>query len=405
MAQSALQYKILITPLEKRNVYGTEIDVTADIDISEFVTEKGIGKIKNQIDNDDYEFGIFTFSDITLNMVNYSGKFNDEFSSYSIFKFKRDLAKVKIQFINTAGSAVINFEGIINDEATRQDNVKGTVKFKVLSFSSIFRKIKVPAGVIINGVSFSSAIKTILNNPDITSLLTFDPGKITVGLDLAVDDGSKLDDRTVKNSINDLLLVSSSILFIDDTQTIIVTTRTDESEAVTHSYFAGNDVLGREDVLSIKNFNTGLHRLFNGIIVNGFLTEDSISANRNGVRQKSLTFDFITNSANFITIGNAILDDFRNPRFEMELKVRTEDSLTVKILDLVNISFTSVIMPAEDKTIFPLYGVSKYGEDNYPLVSNPLPIRNNELFRVIGIFEDPKNFTTVLKLRGTGTTI
>lgn len=405
MVQSALQYKVLITPLESRNVYGTEIDVTADIDISEFVTEKGIGKIKNEIDNGDYEFGIFTFSDITLNMVNYSGKFNDEFSSYSIFKFKRDLAKVKIQFIKTDSSAVINFEGIINDEATRQDNKKGIVKFKVLSFSSIFRKVKVAAGVITNGVSFSSAIKTILNDPDITSLLTFDPSKITVGLDLTVDDGSKLDDRTTQNALNDLLLVSSSILFIDDTQTIIVTTRTDTSEAVTHSYFAGDDVLGREDVLSIKNFNNGLHRLFNGIIINGSITEDPISANRNGVRQKSLTFDFITNSTNFITIGNSILDDFKNPRFEMELKVRTEDSLTVKILDLVTIGFTSVIAPAEGKTVFPLYGVSKYGSDNYPLVNNPLPIRNNELFRVIGIFEDPKNFTTVLKLRGTGTTL
>lgn len=405
MAQSRLQYKVLITPLESRNVYGDEIDVTADLDISEFVTEKGIGKIKNQIDNGDYEFGIFTFSDITLNMLNYSGKFNDEFSSYSIFKFKRDLAKVKIQFIKTDNSAVINFEGIINDEATRQDNTKGTVKFKVLSFSSIFKKVKVPAGVIANGVSFSSAIKTILNDPDITSLLTFDPSKITVGLDLTVDDGSKLENKTVQNSINDLLLVSSSILFIDDTQTMIVTTRTDESESVTHSFFAGNDVLGRENVLSIKNFNNGLHRLFNGIIVNGSLTEDPISANRNGVRQKSLTFDFITNSNNFITIGNAILDDFKNPRFEMELKVRTEDSLTVKILDLITIGFTSVIGPAEGKTVFPLYGVSKYGNDNYPLVNNPLPIRSNELFRVIGIFEDPKNFITVLKLRGTGTTL
>ena len=29
MAQSALQYKVLITPLESRNVYGAEIDVTA----------------------------------------------------------------------------------------------------------------------------------------------------------------------------------------------------------------------------------------------------------------------------------------------------------------------------------------------------------------------------------------
>ena len=58
MAQSQLQYKVLITPLESRNVYGAEIDVTADLDVSEFVTEKGIGKIKNQIDNGDYDSGL-----------------------------------------------------------------------------------------------------------------------------------------------------------------------------------------------------------------------------------------------------------------------------------------------------------------------------------------------------------
>ena len=79
--------------------------------------------------------------------------------------------------------------------------------------------------------------------------------------------------------------------------------------------------------------------------------------------------------------------------------------MTVKILDLVVVEYTAVSMPAADKDIFPLYGVSKYGSDNYPLVNNPLPIRNNDLFRVIAIFEDPKNFVTILKLRATGSTL
>ncbi|MCH8158045.1 MAG: hypothetical protein IID18_09920 [Nitrospinae bacterium] len=86
----------------------------------------------------------------------------------------------------------------------------------------------------------------------------------------------------------------------------------------------------------------------------------------------------------------------------MEIKVRTEDSLTVKILDLIIIELTAILKPAEGNDILPLYGVSKYGNDNYPLISNPLPIRNNDIFKVIGIFEDPKNFVTTLKLRATG---
>ena len=98
MTQSRLQYKVLLTPLIAKNTYGETLDITADIDISEFLSEKGIGKIKSQVDNGDYDFGIFSFTDITLNVINYSGKFNDESSSYSIFSFRRDLAKIKVQF-------------------------------------------------------------------------------------------------------------------------------------------------------------------------------------------------------------------------------------------------------------------------------------------------------------------
>lgn len=400
--QSLLQYQVLITPLIAKNVYGDTIDITKDIDISEFVSEKGIGKIKSQIDNGDYEFGIFTFSDITLKLLNYDGRFNDESSPASIFTYRRDLAKVKVNFINTSGTASISFEGIINDEASRQDYDKGTVKLKILSSSSVFRKTKVPAGIIPNGITFSQAIKNILNITDITSVLSFDANKINVGLDLTIDDGSKFDDKTVQEALNNLLLVSSSILYIDNTNTIIVSTRQEDDTRPLHKFYGGNDVFGRENIISLKKFNNGLHRMFNSLIINGTATEDLISINKLGIRQKSLDFDFITDSGKFIPIGNAILDDFKNQRAELEIKVRTENTNDIRLLDIVTIDITSALKPAEGQDYFPLYGISKYGEDYYPITTNTLPIRSIDLFKIIGIFEDPKNFTTTLKLRATG---
>jgi hypothetical protein len=402
MAESQLQYQVLITPLISKNAYGDEIDVTQDIDISEFVSEKGIGKIKTQIDNGDYEFGIFTFSDIKLTLINYDGRFNDESDPISIFPYRRDLAKVTVNFIDTDGTTTISFDGLVNDEGTRQDYNKGLVKLKVLSRSSIFKKTKVPAGIITNGTLFSDAIKNILNITDITSVLTYDASKINVGLDLEIDDGSKFDNRTVKDALNDLLVVSSSILYVDSTNTMIVSNRTEDTSTPLHNFFGGNDIFGRENILSLKKFNNGLHRMFNSLVINGTITEDLISVNRLGIRQKSLSFDFITDSTKYLPIGNAILDDFKNQRPEMEIMVRTENADTIKLLDLVTVDVTSVSKPAEGMDYFPLYGISEYGSDNYPLVVSPLPIRSNDLFKVIGIFEDPKNFTTTLKLRATG---
>lgn len=596
---SLLQYKVFITPLVGKNTYGTTIDVTKDVDVSELITEKGIGKIKNQIDNGNYEFGVFTFSDITLTLLNYDGRFNDESFVSSMFKYKRDLTKVRIVFYNSRGNSTISFDGIVNDEATMQNYNKGTATFKILSYSSIFRKVGVPSGAIINGTTFSSAIKTILNVTDITSILNYDADNINVGLDLTIDDGSKFNNKTVKDALNSLLVASSSILYVDKSNNIIVSNRV-ENNSDPVELFGGNDVFGRENILKFSNFNNGLQRMFNSIVVNGMTTEDLTSINSLGVRQKSLSFDYITDSSKHIKIANSILDDFKLKRPEMEVTVKSEvvskgrnyikngnfnlasngDSLSglragdealdywyirgtnvtfdinkriaydapfgekvnymevkstlggqndtvsqdipditkfidksvtlsfwfrssdtsaggvyrarlsanvtsssindfiggssalahptsswtkysrtvridsstinnlddadetgflrvefqklytdpnyfsimnvqleigdevtqfdksqdIKILDLVKINMSSVVKPYEDNNYFPLYGVSKYGQDNYPITTSPLPIRNIDLFKVIGIFEDPKNFTTTLKLRWTGRT-
>jgi len=400
--ESQLQYQVLITPLISKNVYGETVDVTKDINVSDFVSEKGIGKIKNQIDNGDYEFGIFTYSDISLTLLNFDGRFNDEASSSSIFVYRRDLAKVMVNFINTAGEITLSFEGLINDEASRQDYNKGEVKFKVISQTSIFRKTKIPSGIITDGMTFSQAIKNILNITDILAVLNFDDSKVNVGLDLTIDKALEFDDRTAQDGLNDLLIVSSSVLYVDQSNTMVVSTREESTERPLHNFFGGYNAFGRENIISLKKFNNGLHRMFNSLIINGTSTEDLISINRLGIRQKALSFPFITDSKKFIRIGNAILDDFKNLRSEMEIEVRSENSVDIQLLDLVTIDLSSTYKPAEGRDFFPIYGISKYGDDQYPLSWNKLPIRKSDIFKVIGIFEDPKKFSTILKIRWTG---
>ena len=233
-------------------------------------------------------------------------------------------------------------------------------------------------------------------------MLNIDPSKVTVKLDSIVDNGSKFDDKTVQEALNNLLLVSSSVLFVDASNTVIVTSRQDTDIALISKYYAGNDALGRENILSITNFNNGLHRMFNSISINDIANSDPISINRYGVRTKSFNFEFLTDANNYIAIANGVLDDFRHPKTEMEVKIRTEDLPNIKLLDLIIIDLTSAIKPAEGLRFFPIYGISKYAQDNYPLTNNPLPVFPNELFRVIGIFKDPKNFTTALKIRSSG---
>ncbi len=248
--------RVTITPLFYEGEYGSEVDVTKDIDISGFVQEN-IGSIKREIDNGDYDFGVFTFGAITLKCFNDEGLFSAPEDSRSMFKYKRDLARVIIKYVGLNNVEHLLFEGLINEDTTRDEDLPdddfktGIVRFRVLSLDSIFRHVKVAGGAVATGVSISDAIKQILNTTAITNILTFDPAKINVQNDVVINNGDHFTGMAVKEALDELLLAANSILIVDDTNTIIVTPRTENNTL--HQYFASYDPLNRGNVFEIKN--------------------------------------------------------------------------------------------------------------------------------------------------------
>src|SRR4030042_858786 len=399
-----ISYQVYITPLVDRNTYGDIVDVSADIDMSDYILKNGIGKIKRQIDNGDYDIGVFAYDSITLKAINFDGKFSDQQDSRSIFKYTRDKAKVFIKFIDSNSDATISFKGIINEEGSRQDYLKGTVSFKVLSLDSVIRKTKVSGGSVTTSMLFSDAIKNILNVPDITSVLTFDETEINVGLDLLIDDGSWFDNKTTKEALDALMVVSGSVMYIDENDKMIVKTREENSGDIFYFWGAG-DLLGRENIINITNYNTGLHRTFNSIMYGDNVeVNDENLVKEYGVRQKKIDYDFITNDTKKTQISNNILTEFKAPKIEMEIETITETVKSLKLFDLVSVDMKPMYIPYDGSKL-PVYGAAKYGTGISPRSLGDLIINQNFAFKVIGFEEDPKNFTSKIKLRQRGISI
>lgn len=397
-----VRYQVLLTPLIEKNTYGDVIDITQDVDISDFIKDKGIGKIKNDINNGDYEFGIFSYSDVTITFFNEDGRFNDESGGSKYFKYRRDLAKVQINFIDENSNVTSSFLGLFNEESARQDFNKGLLKAKVLSLASIFNKVRVPAGLISNETLFSDAILNILNLSDIKAVLNISADNVNVALDLEIDSGIEFDNKSAKKALNDLLLVSNSILYIDRSNNVIVKDRSSTS-TIFKRFYAGNERLGRENILSLKKYNNGYQRLFNSITINGYNLENNISVNRYGLRSKDISLSFVTSQITYNQISNVILKEFSSPRYELEITVLSKDAKDVNILDEVIVDYDNTVQPANGEKFFPIYGQAIYGENNsYPHVFNIPAIRNIDLLKIIGIYEDPKKMQTTLKLRYTG---
>jgi len=393
-------YRVLITPLVSEGVYGTTIDITQDIDMTDLI--KSFGNVKQEIDNGDYDIGIFTFGNLTMNAINYQRKFNDHTDADSIFPFDRDKAKVVIQYRDADANQITQFKGLINEDATRQDTVKDLVRFKVLSLDSIFRQVNVPSGAIVAGDLFSTAIKRVLNVPTITDVLTFSASNINVNLDIAIDDGEVFSDVVVKTALDDLLRASNSILYIDINDNIIVADRSENLPL--YALFGGGDDHGRENILSIKKLNNGTHRVFNSVKVGDTeVTTDTAWVSENGFRQKTYSFDFITTASKEKQIADRISNHFRVPKMECEIVVITEDVKQTRLLDIVRIGFDFRATPDPESDVVPIYGVAEYDTDFYPHAAGSFRITQNIRWKVIGISTNAKKFTTTLKLRQTGT--
>jgi len=384
-------YQVLITPLTTNDTYGTQVDV------SDFVTSKNFGKIKQSIDSGNYDIGIYTYADLRLTVTNYDGRFNDETDSSSMFYFTRDRAKVEIRYIDEAAGSNVIYSGLINDEATVQDFEKDLVKFRILSLDSIFNKVKVLGGLISNGNLASDAIKALLNRPAITSVLGYDVSKISVGYDSTIDDSTSFSQKNSRTVLLQLLNASGSVFYIDSTGDMVVNNR-DILAGSPLELFGGGDRFQRDNITQIKNYNNGLQRTFNTITVNEQTSTDNDFVERYGIGLKSYTFDFITTTATDKAIADYYVAQFKTPKPELELIVTTNVAKAVEMLGPVSVSFQKRHKGFAGNKV-PVAGAAIAGSDVTPYIVGGTKITPNKTWKVVGITHDAKTFLTTLRLR------
>jgi len=392
---TSMQYKVFLTPRTADLTYGAEIQISAEIIFN------GIKTMKKSIDSSDYEVGVYTYGDITLKVVNKNGKYNDEIDNRSVFKFSRDLARVRVVYSDNDGD-ITRFNGLINDEATKQDFDKEEVQFRVLSNDSVIRTTKVAGGLIANGVLASSAIKSILNQAKITSVLNFSDSNINVDQDFTVDIGSEFDNRNGRKALNDLLVASNSVLIIDINDNMIVQSRNESSGDIL-TLFGPYDEKMRQNIHSVKKYNPGKHRTFTSVKIGGIEVSDNGFVTQFGFRQFESNLDFITNDGTRTTVGNRILEEFKTPMIELEVSIPTRVAKNAQLLDRVSVNFPLRIRRIKDKFL-PTVGITKIDDSEMPLpdVFGNASISPVTAFKIIAIAENPTTFETILKLRQYG---
>jgi hypothetical protein len=389
-------YRVYFTPRNSRLTYGDEVEVTR------FVKEQNAGQIRRGLDVTDYEVGAFFYDDVKLTLLNVNGYLNDESDVRSIFPFGRNKAKVRMEYTDSDGTTIV-FNGLVSEEATRIDATKDEIELRVLSLDSVMRTVRVAGGTISTSSSIQAAILSILDQPEITAVLTVDEANINPAYDFDLDEPDELEDKSVRDAMNQLLLVSNSIMYIDADGAVIVTSRNEGTESILNLY-GPYDLKRRQNIVDIKNYNLGTHRAFTAVKVNSTESSDEGYIEDYGYRQKRISAPYITDAVKEAAVGEALVAEFKTPKIELEVVVPTRVVRDLTLLARVSIDHPLRTKPAPD-CFLPIIGQTTIGEAEMPLPYQygSIAIPPEMGFKVIEIREDVRTFLTTLKLRQIGT--
>ncbi len=417
----SVQYRVYVTPLYSQFVYADEVEISDKV-------ENISGEISSSIDSTDFSVGIFTFNDVQIVCDNSDGVFSPSQDSRSIFTYSRDRAKVRIVFDQGDGSPVTTYFGVVNDPATGISSDTDEVQLTILGPDSVLIRSQVAAGAISTGMTITQAMVAVLNTGDIRIVLGISLSNINPQNDITIDDGTKFDGLNKKDALIKLLSASNSVMLIDSDQNVIIRDRRENTTNDTIYLYGRGDQFGRDNIISISNYNTGLQRVFNSCLVTGGQPSASVNAAAGGtvdvaqnalvgsgydsqsqglygLRQKALTLDFISTQVTLDAAAQSYADEFAFAKTEFEVTVPTDVVASAILLDLVSVNYPLFIRPSGK--FLPVIGVTVIGDTDSPLpyTKGAVSINPYDAYKIIAKTEDISTYETTLKLRQIGTTL
>lgn len=397
---------VYITPFHSNGTYGDEVEVTNDV-IS-------VGKIDVDTDSSEYQIGLFRVANVKLDLANQSGRYSDVGAPNSIFKTKRKDSLVRVTWIEApelpycgtaiCGEAVLCeertlFEGLLNDDAFVIDAQNDRASFVVLGFQSLFESTEVPFESLDVADTMSDIIFAILDQVEITGLLTLDADNIDLDVDQIPDNIDELETLSVKEALDRLLLLSNSVLYIEN-RTIYIKPR-DPSASVEFTFYGQASTEGAENIVDLTNYNNGRQRVFNCFKWSDTLirSQDGPSIRLNGFRKRVIDSDIFTNSTKQLNVLSALLEEFVNPKQELQITtLLTEQTVLLELLDRVAIDYPVQLVPYPG-TELPICGVAICGEAVLPKGLWNIKFETSTNFKILKKSIDPIRSLVTFKLR------
>jgi hypothetical protein len=390
-----LKTRIYIKPFidDEGSAYVSDwIEITEDV--------MGLDKLQQQLDNTEFDIGIFRAANCKVKLRNDHGRYGAVNTIESIFKYRRGGSKMRVTwepgddpiycnfFFAGDPDAIVSeevtaFEGILDDTQSKSPIEEQTIDFLIQGYENLLGQLKVPFSSISNGDSFESVIFAIVNQAPLNSFVTVSLANISVGISTTIDDKTSLENKTCLEALKSILLASSSVLYIKD-NVLFVKARTPGTDD-SYTFYGWASENGPENILDIDDFRLGEQRILNFVTWKdtNLFAEDTTSIQKYQYRKKEVELDIITNTTKRNSILTTIKDEYRDPKREFILKCFLEQkTLELFLLDKVIVDYPPEYVTRDDENVA-IYGIGQYGIDYYADAITRLSIESSARFKIM----------------------
>jgi hypothetical protein len=368
-----------------------------------------IGQITERLDESQYNVGTYRVSDFTFTVYNRNGRYSEAGTINSIFISRRTETKVKITYSEEIETGIcgfarcgyvlcgeendiekVVFEGIIADEGTREDIQSQSISFRVLGNQALAGRREAPT------ISAGQSFETILTNCLTTAGLTVE--SIALGNNQTIDAWVQ-ENVTCKTVIDQMLEAGNAVLAVIGDKAYIE--NRNATKAASKTFYGQASTNGVEDIIDISQASNGLNKMSNLI-----RWEETSLAQRNvaaitkyGVSEKTVNFDFITNSTKQTNILSSIVNTIGEPKREFDLKIPLSyENIMLNMLDVVKVDYPTPLFAPIGQSLA-IYGIAVYGQDYYPFGDFSIQIDPNDDWKINARKIDFASATITLSLR------
>jgi len=204
-----------------------------------------------------------------------------------------------------------------------------------------------------------------------------------VDTDAASDAVASLEDLSVREAMDELLLLSNSIMFIEG-ETIKVRGR-DASATSQKTFYGQASLNGAENISAITGHNNGIHRVFNSFTWKNEDGKqfDATSITNNGLKRKEIDSAIFTDTTKQNTILSALLTEFKDKKTEFNLTgILDYSTITLKLLDKVTVDYPTIHIAAAGSEL-PILGAAILGTAVLPSGLFALTISDADEYKII----------------------